>query len=281
MHAVTDGHFADTSPCWDPEARFVAFLSSRCLRAVEDALFASLNFTHAQRPYLAMLTADAPNPLAPPPRQPGWEPPEEELGEDEESDDDGDAMPEVRVEPRGLSQRLTAVPVPRARLGQLAALRDGWLLYTVLREVHTDDDGRTPPEEAAADAAVGADEKGTLWRYDLGKRKATRLAEDVTEFKLSADLQTMALLCDEDGAAAVRVHEAGQKPGEQDDDDDDIDLDAPGEASGLVDLEARLALHADAREEWRQMFGEAWAATVRHAHPSAVANPCPTPNPYP
>ena len=110
MHAVTDGHFADTSPCWDPEARFVAFLSSRCLRAVEDALFASLNFTHAQRPYLAMLTADAPNPLAPPPRQPGWEPPEEELGEDEESDDDGDAMPEVRVEPRGLSQRLTAMP---------------------------------------------------------------------------------------------------------------------------------------------------------------------------
>ena len=110
VHALTDGHFADTSPCWDPEAHFIAFLSSRCLRAVEDALFASLNFTHAQRPYLAMLTADAPSPLAPPPRQPGWEPPEEELGEDEESEDDGDAMPEVRVEPRGLSQRLTAVP---------------------------------------------------------------------------------------------------------------------------------------------------------------------------
>ena len=70
LHSVTDGHFADTSPCWDPEAHFIAFLSSRCMRAVEDALFASLNFTHAQRPYLAMLTADAPNPLAPPPRPP-------------------------------------------------------------------------------------------------------------------------------------------------------------------------------------------------------------------
>ena len=40
----------------------------------------------------------------------------------------------------------------------------------------------------------------------------------------------------------------------------------------LTTDQARLALHADAREEWRQMFSEAWAATVRHAHPSAVAN---------
>ena len=39
----------------------------------------------------------------------------------------------MRVEPRGLSERLVPVPVPRARVGQLAALRDGWLLYTVLR----------------------------------------------------------------------------------------------------------------------------------------------------
>ena len=157
----------------------------------------------------------------------------------------------MRVEPRGLGQRLTAVPVPRARLGQMAALRDGWLLYTVLREVHTDDDGRTPPEEAAADAAAGAVDKGTLWRYDLGKRKATRLADDVTEFKLSADLQTMALLCDEDGAPAVRVHEAGQKPGEGDDDEDEVDMDVPGEESGLVDLEARPPRAAYSRSHLR------------------------------
>ena len=39
-----------------------------------------------------------------------------------------------------------------------------------------------------------------------------------------------------------------------------------------MDVEARVALHVDARREWRQMFEEAWAATVRHAHPSATAN---------
>ena len=43
----------------------------------------------------------------------------------------------------------------------------------VLREVHTDDDGRTPPEEAAADKAAGADEKGTLWRSGLGLARVT------------------------------------------------------------------------------------------------------------
>jgi len=53
------------------------------------------------------------------------------MADDDDSEDD--SLPEVRVEPRGLSERLVPVPVPRARVGQLAALRDGWLLYTVLR----------------------------------------------------------------------------------------------------------------------------------------------------
>ena len=39
--------------------------------------------------------------------------------------------------------------------------------------MHTDDDRRTPPEEAAADKAAGADEKGTLWRSGLGLARVT------------------------------------------------------------------------------------------------------------
>ena len=34
--AVTAGRFRDTAPAWDPSGRYVAFLSSRVLRATED-----------------------------------------------------------------------------------------------------------------------------------------------------------------------------------------------------------------------------------------------------
>ena len=83
----------------------------------------------------------------------------------------------------------------------------------------------------------------------------------------SSDLSTVALLKDEDDMCTLRVHKAGEKPLEEDDDDEEIDPDAPGEASGLVDVEGRVLLQVHTRREWRQMFYESWAAAVRHIHP--------------
>jgi hypothetical protein len=187
------------------------------------------SFTKAQRPYLAMLTPEAPNPLSPPPRHPGWDAADDdERGEEEgdaDDDDERDELPEVRVEPRGLSGRVAPVPVPRARMGKLAALRDGWLMYTVLGEAGGDGDGSAPYGGGAAAGADEEEEKGALVRYDLGRRKQTQLCEDVVEFAVSHDLQTMALLCDEDKTPTLRVFEAGQKAADHDDDDQDVDFD--------------------------------------------------------
>ena len=81
-----------------------------------------LNFSRAQRPYLAMLAADADDPTKPPPRPPGWCP-EDDDEEEEEGDGDGgrgvrgargnaradaDDAEAVHVDADGIGRRLIA-----------------------------------------------------------------------------------------------------------------------------------------------------------------------------
>ena len=103
---LTDGcGTRDTSPAFDPSARFVAFLSSRCLRATEDEVLWQLNFSRAQRPYLAMFTADAPDPLRPPPRPPGWTPEDDEEEDDSDEDYEDESPPPSKGKKGGERER--------------------------------------------------------------------------------------------------------------------------------------------------------------------------------
>ena len=65
------------------------------------------------------------------------------------------------------------------------------------------------------------------------------------------------MLKGEDGAPALRVHKAGEKPdaADDDEDDDEVDPDEPGEASGRSRGGARAAL-VDPARKWQQMFYE-------------------------
>lgn len=140
-------------------------------------------------------------------------------GQAGESDDEGEEeIPPVRVHPNGLSSRVVRVRVPPGRLEQLAVLWDDQLIYTRLQPPdgvgsRSGGDGGAWCEEDERD---GDDEgAGTLVRCELGSGRETELIADVLEFALSADLATVAVLCDEDGERALRVYEAGIKPAQE------------------------------------------------------------------
>eukprot|EP00965_Chrysotila_dentata_P247683 6207895-Pleurochrysis_carterae.AAC.1 len=70
-------------------------------------------------------------------------------------------------------------------------------------------------------ASNGDDEKGCLMRLTLGKRGApVRLVEDVCDFALSADLQTVVTLCDESGELVMRAFVAGERAQETTEEDE-------------------------------------------------------------
>ena len=125
-------------------------------------------------------------------------------------------------------------------------------------------------DAAAAEEEGEEAEAGSMVRFDLGTSKEVPLLAGVVEFTLSADLRTVAVLCEEADVRSVRVYEAGAKPPMEDDDEVEVDEDVAGEASGLVDVEGRVTLTIDRQCERRQMFYEGWAAAVRHTHPSIV-----------
>ena len=218
-----------------------------------------LNFSRAQRPYLAMLAVDADDPTKPPPRPPGWCP-EDDEEEEEEGDGDGgrgvrgargnaradaDDAEAVHVDADGIGRRLIAVGVRPGRLGALEVLEDDVLVYTRMRAADDDDADPRAGCGGARDAEIGA-----LMRCDLGRAcKESRLVDDVVDFTVSADLGATCVLCEEAGELKLRVFESGVRPGRQDDDDEEeVDMEVAGPESGLVDVEGRVLLQASGHQ---------------------------------
>jgi len=89
VHDATQPVLRDTSPAFDPEGRYLYFLSQRDFSPVYDNLHFDLGFPLGTRPYLLTLRADAPDPFAPDPIWPGSKPrrPKAERDEDKEQDE--------------------------------------------------------------------------------------------------------------------------------------------------------------------------------------------------
>ena len=68
VHDVTAPLRVDRSPAWDPEGKYLYFISTRDFNPVYDALQFDLSFPHAQRPFVVTLRADVPSPFVPQPR---------------------------------------------------------------------------------------------------------------------------------------------------------------------------------------------------------------------
>ena len=211
-------------------AKYVAFLSARHLRAVEDDVTMGFAFPEATCICIATLLDSTPDPLLRPPRPPGWSADDEaDEAAGSGSDSEADDVPDVRVHGGGISRRVRVLPMRPARLESLQVLDDDRLIYLRLD---------APPRLRASGADAGGDdgddEQGTMVRYDLRTRRAVNLIDHVLEYTLSADGRTVCCLVDEGGGGPLelRAHEAGVRPAETDDDDNDIDADTPGRAVG-------------------------------------------------
>src|SRR5690606_38787979 len=122
---VTQPEFRDWSPSFDPDGKYLYFLSLRTFDPVYDAVQFELSFPRAARPYLIALQADARPPFEPEPR--GMKAPEGGAGS---ADKPKDTPPPVRIDLDGIERRVAVFPVPEARYGQIVGAR-GRALWTV------------------------------------------------------------------------------------------------------------------------------------------------------
>ena len=218
---VTDGRFADISPVFTLDGRYLAFLSQRTFDPVYDAHTFDLSFPFGGRPYLVPLAAETPSPFGP---MPDGRP----LGQD--NGEDPAAEPAVAVDPDGLAGRLVALPVEEARYRYLRPVKGGlvWL--------------RAPVAGVLGEGGAGPDDdrpRPVLQRFDLHKREVKELAAALDWFRVSGD-GTRLVVRDHD---ELRVMPSARKH------------DDAGETV-TVDL-TRARFQADPAALWRHAYGEA------------------------
>lgn len=239
-HAVTTPFSDDCEPTWDPQGRYLYFLSKRGINPVLDEFDLEHVTIRASRPCVLILAADGKSPLLP-----------HELLEadeqDDEDDEDADSpergaagakpgadarpkLPDVRVDLAGIQQRVVELPVPADSYSDLRAVK-GKLLYL-----------STPPRGLLEDPWPEEDKKprSRLHVYDFEDREADVLVEALRDYTLSADGKRIAFRVGDEILVA--------------------DLDTLGEPEEVEEKldPGNLPLLVDPAAEWSQIFTEAW-----------------------
>ncbi|HZZ66060.1 MAG TPA: PDZ domain-containing protein, partial [Candidatus Baltobacteraceae bacterium] len=230
----------DQSPAWDPEGKYLYFISTRDFDPVYDALQFGLSFPQAQRPFLATLREDVPSPFTPKPKPVHREHEHEHESPDEEKKKNAQP-PRIDIDLDGITGRILAFPVDEGAYDQIVAVRNR-ALFTKF-EVRG-----IKPADRDWDAAESG---GTLLAYDFDQQRSATIANDVSSIVLGNDRHTLVYRSQD----RLRVVDAlADLPEEQDDVKPPTE---PGRKSGWIDVD-RISVEVVPRLEWQQMFREAW-----------------------
>jgi tricorn protease len=234
----------DRSPAWDPDGKYLYFISARDFNPVYDALQFDLSFPQAMRPYVVALRADVPNPFTPVPAS-LHKAKDDEDEADEKDDDTDEKAPKppapVTIDAEGLPQRILAFPVEEGAYERIVGVKQRALFSRfpvrgIRASQHDDDD-----EEGG----------GTLEGYDFAQQRSATFATGIDDFVLGSDARTLVY----EAHGKLRAIDAGgELPG------DDAEEKPPAEMnrrSGWLDL-GRVGVLVEPTVEWAQMLREAW-----------------------
>ena len=243
-HLVTRPDFLDYRPSFDPEGRYLYFLSARVFDPVPDTFYRTFSFPRGARPHVVTLRADQPSPFVPRPRAPGPRPPDKPpdapaAGERPRPP----KVPDVRIDFDGISERVVAFPMAEGRYAQVWGIKGKVLFATYPVSGSLRDDIFATDEEA----------RGALESYDLEELKHEVLVQGIGGFQVSKDGKTLVY----SAGRRLRALRAGAKP------EPNTDQQGPGRTSGWIDL-GRVRVSVDPPSEWHQMYRETWRFQREH-----------------
>ncbi len=234
LHPVTRPDFMDTGPSFDPDGKYLYFVSRRVYDPVYDSMYFDIGFPKGMRPHLLTLSADTQSPFSPTARTPRA--PGEPNGNDKGDKKDEDAVARVEIDLDGIEDRVVAFPVPEGRYERVVGAQKR-VLFSSRPIEGTLDVNWTDTEPSP---------KGKLEAYDFSQDKVEPLMDGISDFSVSADGKITAIRVGKKlRVVPVGFKETEPKPGE------------PGRESGWVEL-GRIQLEVVPGDEWRQMFNEAW-----------------------
>ena len=230
---VSAPEFRDHSPAFDPQGRYLYFLSYRTFDPVYDSVQFELSFPRAARPYLVALQAGGAPPFDPAPKGLKADPPEGPA-----TQPDAEPSP-LRIDLDGIARRVAPFPVPEARFGKIAGAAGGKVVWTVL------------PIAGAHGRGGHKESPGRLEVFDFATQRVETLMDKADSFTLAADHTTLLV------REGKRLRAIAVKAKAGADREAATVSDTPSRKSGWIDLD-RVRLSIEPRREWRQMLREVW-----------------------
>ncbi len=235
-HELTRPEFRDGMPSFDPDGRYLYFISTRVYDPVFDMQFFDYCFPKAMKPYALPLRADLPSPFSAVHRKP--------QGLKSNGAESQNEKPKVTIDFDGIEDRVVEFPVPEGRYLKILAA-PGRALFTMM------------PVEGTLSNQLGSNPetapKNTLKAYDFDKEKLETVADRISDFWLCPKRGHVLLRA----GTRLRVFSAKGKPPQGQ------DRASAGRESGWIDL-GRINLEVNPAAEWRQMFVEAWRLQREH-----------------
>jgi len=236
--AVTSDFTNSHSPVFDPEGKYLYFLSDRDFNEVLGNIDFEFANPKTTRVYVVTLQSDEPSPFKPQSDEAGkkkdeaaGENKDAKAGKDESKDKDKEKEKpkDLRVDLDGIQNRVVALPTDPAVISVMAAAK-GYVYFS------------TTPVQGLSGPIPG--EGSAIHAFDLKERKTKTVIEDVDKFALSFDGSKLLYQTGE-GEHKYGIIDA--KPGDQ----------PKKNTDGLLNL-GGMRVEVDPPQEWKNMFEEVW-----------------------
>lgn len=236
-YQITDELLYNSDPSFDPDGKYLYFMSHRSFNPMYDSVHFDYSFVNAERPYLVTLQADTLSPFV----LTGNE--DDKANTKTKANDTKKAKAEkntkiendikpVEIDLEGIQDRIVAFPVPAGSYGTIKGIK-GKVLFTSYQIRGT-----------LNDEFVSTTSRAKLEVYDFKEQKHEMLVEGISGYDISQDASTLIY----EAGNSLRVIKAGEKLPSSD---------AFGRKGGWLDL-GRLKVSVVPQDEWAQMLREAW-----------------------
>ncbi|MDE3136514.1 MAG: PD40 domain-containing protein [Acidobacteriota bacterium] len=235
---VTTDFTTSFQPVFDPEGKYLYFLSNRDYNEVIGAYDVDFSNPKATRVYVATLRADEPSPFAPQSDEVSVKPASSTEGPSAKPAAKTPEAKPFRIDLEGIRQRIVALPMPVSNIDLLAAAK-GMVFYSTLPVMGLS--GPLPGEAPQVHV------------FDMAKRKSSVLLVGTSRFVLSFDGKKLLYSAPPEGAGEGGGPTAGVYG--------ILDATAPAVPHKVGDGRLNLSgMNADIhpREEWHEVYFEAW-----------------------
>jgi tricorn protease len=238
-YPVTKTVLRDFSPSFDPDGKYLYFLSNRHFDPVYDTMQFELGFPANVKPYLITLKKDVPSPFKYTQIAPrGLELP----AFDKKMLEPQKALKHLSIDIPGIQDRIVPLPVSGGRYEMIHGIKNK-VLYTKAPitggiELWQDDNVQS---------------NATLHVYDLKEQKAAVITSGIVDFKVSHNSEILIYRSKNRLRIAKPVEKLDEK----------IRKEPAGPSSGWLDF-SRVKVLVEPFHEWHQMYRDVWRLQRDH-----------------